>query len=128
MSTDGGSVGVLTVDDQEFFLVAAREVIDATPGFHYVAEASSGPEALDLLDGGVDAQLALVDVRMPGIDGVECARRMRQAHPGVAVVLISASDYPEGDVVVRKQDFGPTMLRRLWEQHGEPPHGRPEKV
>ena len=125
MSVDD-PVGVLTVDDQEFFLQAAREVIELTPGFRPAGEASSGREALELLDRGADAQLALVDVRMPGMNGIECARLMKEAHPELAVVLISVSDYPGPEPVVRKQDFGPALLRGLWQRHCEPSReGRP---
>ena len=121
------AVGVLTVDDQEFFRSAAREVIDATPGFTSAGQASSGAEALELLEEGTDAQLALVDVRMPGMDGVQCAQRMKATQPDLVVVLISIEDssgVPAGVAesgaaeFVRKQDFGPSLLRALWSQHG----------
>lgn len=121
------AVGVLTVDDQDFFLSAAREVIDATPGFRSAGQASSGSEALALLDEDPDAQLALVDVRMPDMDGVQCAQKMKAAQPGLVVVLISIEDRSHipasaGDCgaaeFVRKQDFGPSMLRALWSRHG----------
>jgi two-component system, NarL family, invasion response regulator UvrY len=119
------AVGVLTVDDQEFFRSAAREVIDATPGFRSVGQASSGSEALALLEDG--AQLALVDVRMPGMDGVQCAKRMKAAKPDLVVVLISIEDSTSlpasaaesgAAEFVRKQDFGPALLRSLWHRHG----------
>jgi CheY-like chemotaxis protein len=63
---------------------------------------------------------------MPGIDGIEVARRLRASHPETLIVLISveeAIDIPSaaqlGAAVplVRKQDFGPSVLRRLWRQH-----------
>jgi DNA-binding NarL/FixJ family response regulator len=110
-------VGVLTVDDHAVFRAAARDVIDATPGFEPAGEATSGPEALELVS-QVDAQLALVDVRMPGMDGAETARLLRAADPALVVVLISTDDAAG---VVRKQDFCPTLLRELWNAHGEPP-------
>jgi CheY-like chemotaxis protein len=107
-------IGVLTVDDQEFFLTAAREVIEATPGFFSAGEASSGSEALQLLELQPGAQLALVDVRMPGMNGVECAERMREARPDLAVVLISSGDVPGAE---RKEEFGPARLREIWNRH-----------
>ena len=107
-------VGVLTVDDQEFFLAAAREVIQATPGFTSAGEASSGSEALELLDRHPGAHLVLVDVRMPGMNGVECAKRIREMRPELAVVLISSGDVPGAE---RKEEFGPARLRELWRRH-----------
>ena len=65
---------VMTVDDQEVFRSAARAVVDATPGFESAGEPASGEEALALVD-GTKPELVLVDVRMPGLGGVETARR-----------------------------------------------------
>ena len=121
-------VGVLTVDDQAVFRAAARNVIDATPGFEPAGDAASGPEALELFS-RVRAQLALVDVRMPGMGGVETARLLRTADPALVVVLISLEDAASlpfstsacgAAALVRKQDFCPTLLRELWAAHGDP--------
>jgi DNA-binding NarL/FixJ family response regulator len=122
------SVRVLTVDDQEMFRGVARDVIDATPGFEAVGEAASGEEALAAVQ-RLSPELVLLDVRMPGMDGIEVARRLSEAHPRTVVVLISIEegiDVPSAaqlDAVplVRKQDFGPRLLRRLWREHGRGP-------
>ena len=119
-------VRVLTVDDQERFRQIAGEVIAATPGFEAVGEAASGEEALDAVE-QLTPQLVLCDVRMPGLDGIDVARRLATTHPDTVVVLISIGDRTDmpaatqlGDSVplVRKQDFGPMLLRRLWSEHG----------
>ena len=138
MSTDVSSlveprarvgVGVMTVDDQAVFRQAAREVIEATDGFEHLGEAGSGEEALALA-GELDPDLVLVDIRMPGINGFETARYLSAAHPASTVVLISAEyleQPPSADELfgaaafVRKQDFGPALLRRLWVDHGRRP-------
>ena len=117
-----GPVRVLTVDDQAQFRGVARDVIDATPGFEPVGEAKNGEEALLAVD-RLAPELVLLDVRMPGLDGIEVARRLMASHPDTLVVLISIEDPVDvpsaaqlGDAVplVRKQDFGPGLLRRLW--------------
>ena len=81
----------------------------------------NGRDALStLLNNGLDA--VILDVRMPGMSGIEVARRLVATHPEVVVVLISIEervDVPSAaqlDAVplVRKQDFGPRLLRRLW--------------
>jgi two-component system, NarL family, invasion response regulator UvrY len=124
--TEGGDVNVLTVDDQAVFRGVARDVIEATGGFTSVGEASSGEEALAAVDER-KPQLVLVDVRMPGMDGIETANRIKDAHADVVVVLISVEDpvnlpaaasSSAAAALVRKQDFGPRMLRGLWVVHG----------
>jgi two-component system, NarL family, invasion response regulator UvrY len=127
-SLSSKAVGVITVDDQWAFLDVAREVIEATPGFQFLGEASSGEEAVEVVQ-DLRPDLVLVDLRMPGMNEMETARRITEACPESVVVLISVddpsrmpSDAPSSGAValVRKQDFGPTMLRGLWAEHGRP--------
>ena len=117
---------MVTVDDQAVFRAAAHEVIEATPGFCALGEASSGAEGLTLVD-EVEPELVLIDVRMPGMNGAETARRVSEKHPRTVVVLISIADSANvpstagkcGAVaLVRKQDFGRSMLVDLWETYG----------
>ena len=121
------AVRVLTVDDQAVFRDAAREVIDATAGFESVGEAASGEEGLDAVERLVP-ELVLLDVRMPGLGGVEVARRIAATRPEVLVVLISMEERVDVPAVAelqrvplaRKRDFGPKLLRRLWGEYGQP--------
>ena len=109
------SVRVLTVDDQDLFRGVARDV----------GEATNGEEGLAAVE-RLSPELVLLDVRMPGIDGIEVARRLAASHPDVLVVLISIEeriDVPSAAnlnavPLVRKQDFGPRLLRRLWADYG----------
>lgn len=126
MPSGRSEIGVLVVDDQAPFRSVVRDVVAATAGFELVGEAASGPEALGTAD-AVRPDLVLVDVRMPVMDGVETARRLRAARPEAVVILISADDrreLPDGvetcgaATLARKQDFGPLALRRLWVSHG----------
>jgi two-component system invasion response regulator UvrY len=119
-------VGVVMVDDQAVFRRVAREVIEATSGFEPLGEASCGEEALRLAD-RLEPDLVLVDVRMPGIDGLETARRLRAAHPESVVVLISTEDATAipstakscgAAELIRKEEFAPATLQRLWSAHG----------
>ena len=117
-------VRVFTVDDQAVFRGVAREVIDATPGFESVGEASSGEEALEAI-ARLAPQLVLLDVRMPGLNGIDVARRLCATHPDTLLVLISTEDPSEHPSVARidprvqlarKQDFGPRLLKRIWRE------------
>jgi two-component system invasion response regulator UvrY len=121
-------VTVLTVDDQRIFLQTARSLIEATPGFEQVGEAASGEEALELA-ADLRPDLVLVDVRMPGMDGVETARRLTLADPDATVVLISLEDVPQLSSAVaragaagyvRKQDLSTRSLPELWARYRLP--------
>lgn len=133
MSADGSHngetpVGVLIVDDKSFFRQVAREVVEAAaPDFVVLGEAASGEEALAALAGGLHPDLVVADIRMTGMDGIEMARRVRAAHPEVVVVLVTTEESLNlpAEVgscgaadVARKQDFRPSLLRRLWRTHG----------
>jgi two-component system, NarL family, invasion response regulator UvrY len=127
MSPD--SIGVLVVDDQLVFRQVAHEVIDATEEFQMLGEASSGAHALVAVT-ELSPDLVLLDVRMPDMDGIETATRMHAQDPHSVIVLITVEDeanLPAGLAscgaaeLVRKQDFGPALLRRLWRAHGHAP-------
>src|SRR3954454_8961858 len=119
-------VTVLAVDDQTVFLRAASELIAATPGFEEVAQATSGPAALKLA-AEFQPDLVLLDVRMPGMDGIETARRLRASDSDAVVVLISLEQVPDlpssittvgAAAYVRKQDLTKRGLADLWAAHG----------
>jgi CheY-like chemotaxis protein len=118
-------VRVLVVDDQERFREVLRELVDGTDGMAVTGEACSGEEAVEVA-GRIVPQLVVMDVRMPGIGGIEVARRLAATHPELVVVLISIEeriDVPsaaqlEAVPLVRKQEFGPRLLKRLWAEYG----------
>ena len=125
-ATSRTPVGVLVVDDQLAFRHAAREVIEATPEFVVLGEASSGEHALAVMD-DLHPDLVLLDVRMAGMDGIETSRRVVGTHPETVVVLVSIEEPPNlpaetascgAAELVRKQDFRPALLRRIWHAHG----------
>jgi two-component system invasion response regulator UvrY len=116
------SVKVLAVDDQPVFLRAAAALIAATPGFEQVGQACSGSEALELAE-TLHPDLVLLDVRMPGMDGIETARRLFDGDCDAVVVLVSLEEIadlplPAGAAVhMRKQELSMRSLRRIWAVH-----------
>jgi two-component system invasion response regulator UvrY len=121
-----GRVGVLVVDDHVAFREAARELVEATPGFVMLDEASSGDQALALAN-QLEPDLMLVDVWMPDMDGLATASLLHAAHPGTVVILVSAGDWADlprdtascgAAETVRKQDLTSACLRSLWRRHG----------
>ena len=118
------TVGVLIVDDQLPFLVAARRLIESTPGFEAVGEATSGERAVTLA-AALRPDLVLMDVRMPGLGGLAAARCITMARSASAVVLVSTDpqDVPAAAAqgcgamaVISKQRLRPSSLTALWER------------
>lgn len=121
-------IGVLLVDDHVQFRRAARDLVEATPGFESLGEAESGEEALRMLE-HLDPGLVLLDVRLPGIDGIETARNITAESPHPTVVLVSIDELADPSATaescgaatfVRKRDLCPATLSELWAQHGAP--------
>ena len=119
-----GEVPVLIVDDQAPFRSVARTVVALAPGFSVVAEAESGEQALDLA-GEHHPGLVLMDINLPGINGIEASRRILTADPETTVILLST--YTQDDLpadartcgaaaYVHKEDMSPALLRRIWDE------------
>jgi DNA-binding NarL/FixJ family response regulator len=113
---------VLVVDDQAPFRSAVRAVLRRLECFQLAGEASSGPEAIALVD-ELHPALVLMDINMPEMNGIEATRHIVSAHPDVVVFLCSTydvADLPPGaaasgaSAYVNKERFGAEALRRLW--------------
>jgi DNA-binding NarL/FixJ family response regulator len=89
-------IRVVLVDDQEMIRVGLRTIVDAHPDLTVVAEAADGLAAVRLLE-TVEADVVLMDIRMPGIDGVEAARRIRRSRPPeeLRIVVLTTFDQDE---------------------------------
>ncbi|SDQ20278.1 response regulator [Actinopolyspora saharensis] len=87
------TIRVVLVDDQELVRLGFRMVLDAQPGIDVVGEADDGDTALELLR-AQEADIALVDVRMPRMNGVEATRRIR-AEDGPRVLILTTFDLDE---------------------------------
>ena len=117
------TVRVLVVDDQLAFHDVARAVIDATAGFEWIGEASCGEEGVERAE-RLRPDLVLMDVRMPGIGGVEAARQIASHGLRAIVALVSAGPLPSDGAcgvaaeIVPKEGLCGGLLRRLWEDYG----------
>ncbi len=121
-------VQVLVVDDQAPFRDAARAVIARVPGFELAAEATSGEEAVELVE-QLRPAVVLMDINMGVMNGLEATRIITNYLPETFVILVST--YPEADLppaartcgaaaYVNKDELSPRVVRRLWEAGGDP--------
>jgi DNA-binding NarL/FixJ family response regulator len=84
---------VLAVDDHRLMLDAIRAVMDREDDIWLVAEADAGDKVLPLV-GQTGPDVVLLDVRMPGMDGLAVLEQLRERYPTVEVVMLSAIDDP----------------------------------
>jgi DNA-binding NarL/FixJ family response regulator len=118
-------VRVLIVDDQIAFLRAMRAVVEATNGFVVVGEARSGEQSLQSAE-TLAPDLVLMDVHLPGIDGIEATRLLTTSSRGPVVLLLSTYPAEQVDVAgcgaaayLEKASFGPDRLSAAWAGVGD---------
>src|SRR3954463_8645548 len=87
-------VRVLVVDDQAAYRRALAAVVTETDGFVVVAETTSGEESIEVA-AEVRPDLVLMDVNLPGISGIDAARRLAEGPEAPVVVLLSTYDEDE---------------------------------
>jgi DNA-binding NarL/FixJ family response regulator len=90
----GDSITVVLADDQHMVRRGLRVILDAEPGITVVAEAQDGQEAVDLVAEHLPT-IALLDIRMPNVDGLEAARRIVELDAGTRVLMLTTFDADE---------------------------------
>jgi DNA-binding NarL/FixJ family response regulator len=113
---------VLIVDDQEPFRLAARMVVEATDGFEVVGEAETGEDSVRIAK-ELNPDLVLMDVNLPGINGLEATRQILSGTARVVILLLSTYEAAEyapraaecgAAAYIPKSEFSPDRLEEAW--------------
>ena len=119
-------VGVLVVDDQDPFRRAMSVVVESAEGFAVVGAVASGEESVAAVT-ELGPDLVLMDINLPGIDGIEATRRIRQIASAPVVVLLSTHDEDDFDLsgcgaaaYISKSALSAARLRQVWSEQRPP--------
>jgi response regulator NasT len=93
---------VVIAEDEALIRLDLKEILEAE-GYEVVGESARGDEAVDLV-ARLHPDLAILDVKMPGIDGIEAARRITANHYDVAVLILTA--FSQRNLIEDARDAG----------------------
>ncbi|MFN2131311.1 MAG: response regulator [Anaerolineae bacterium] len=89
MKDTASRIRVLVADDHEVVREGTRRMLEREPDIQVVGEAQDGAEAVRLVD-ELHPDIVVLDVRMPGLNGIEATQRIKDAHPDVRVLVFTA--------------------------------------
>jgi len=96
-------IKVLLADDHSIVRAGLRRIVEESGEMHVVAEADDGREAIQLVQ-KTDPDVAVVDISMPGLDGLEVIGRLRTLRPKLPILVLTMHE--EGQYVVRAIQAG----------------------
>lgn len=86
-------IRVLLADDEQLIRTALATLVDLEDDVEVVGQAASGPEAVAVAR-AVEPDVAVLDLQMPGLDGIEVAAQLREQVPGCGVVIVTGHGRP----------------------------------
>jgi len=86
-----GKIKILIADDHAVVREGTRQILEQEPDLNVVAEAGDGEEAVRLA-GASKPDVAIIDIAMPKLDGIEATKRIKALYPTIAVLILSAYD------------------------------------
>lgn len=86
-------IRIILAEDHTIVRNGIRSLLEEDAGFSVIGEADNGQRALDLLKDGLEADIMLVDLNMPGIHGMELIEKLKQVAPLLKVVVLTMNDH-----------------------------------
>jgi len=83
------SIKVILADDHQIVIEELSAVLEAHNDFEIVAVANNGVMVLEQLNNGLRVDVAVLDINMPEMDGLTCARRIKVSYPQVKVIMLT---------------------------------------
>lgn len=80
---------ILIVDDHELVRRGLRSILDQDPRFNLIGEATTGQEAIELVD-HIKPDLILLDLLLPDMNGIEVCEQITKSHPEIAIIILTA--------------------------------------
>jgi two-component system, NarL family, response regulator DesR len=114
-------IEVVLADDDGGFVESLRTIVDDQPSLAVVGVAVDGLEAIELVE-ELAPQAVVIDLHMPLLDGVSAVARIRQDHPGLCLIAITADEAPElhraveeagADVVLMKEHLADALADQI---------------
>jgi two-component system, NarL family, response regulator LiaR len=85
------TIKILIADDHAVVRDGTRQILEQEKDMEVIAEAADGAEAIKLA-GSTKPDVAIIDIAMPGVDGIEATRQIKSLYPQIAVLILSAYD------------------------------------
>ena len=97
-------IRLVVADDHPVFLAGLQSILDEAAGFHVVAAVSDGEAAIDAV-AACQPDVVLMDLRMPGMDGLELVKKFHEVSPDMPSVMITAQGTIESAVQAMRQGW-----------------------
>jgi DNA-binding NarL/FixJ family response regulator len=116
-----GPINVVLADDDRPFVEAVRALVDEQPRLSVVGVAEDGLEAIELVE-ELAPEAVVIDLHMPRLDGVSAVARLRQDHPAICLIAMTADETPAlhravadagADAVLLKDDLFGSLAQRI---------------
>ena len=106
-------VSVLVVDDQASFRALVRDLLASVPDFEVVGEAEDAASSFSLVE-QLKPDLVLMDIEMPKMNGLDAASYIKERHPGIKIVLMTAYHLREYQQEVKRRGLTHLIPKERW--------------